>query len=244
MIHINLLPGAQKRKLRQELIKVLSIAFSMFALTALGLGIVISIVFSQKLAVQANIDTLDKQIAEQQSQIQSYTKVITASNTLRTKLTMVNDVVAQKNLWSSYLTSLNQSLPKSGVKFINLNVASDYNMTVSGIASSSVDLAKLLSALKRAYATFPKNVNKGDTLAKIVATYKTDADLILKVNNAAAEADLLKLSQIQIARYLFKSVEIASVNLQTDAKKTKEVEKSVSFTLTLVLKDTALNETK
>jgi Tfp pilus assembly protein PilN len=240
MIHINLLPGAQKRKLRQELIKTLSIAFSFFLLTVIGLGIVISVVFSQKLAVSANMSSVQKQIDEKQNAIKQYESTINEASLLSTKLLAINDVLAKTNRWSIFFNNLAASVPSSGAQFVGISIADDLNLNITGIADNSIELAKLLSTMRRAVETTSYDLKTTDTLASLAIANKVDAQLILLTNKVGSEADLIKLQTIKIPQLLFDSVEISSVSLQKSETSNKEVDKKVSFTLSIILKESAI----
>jgi Tfp pilus assembly protein PilN len=231
MITINLLPGAAKRKRRQELIKILSIAFSMFGLTLIGLGLVISVVFSQKALTENDINNIDKQITARETELAAYEPVINQTRLLKEKLVVINEVLGSTNYWSDFLDSLAKSTPANGVKFVSLNVDESLEMSISGVADDSVRLAVMLKAMREAYKPLDYFVQPKDTLERIAKQYDVEPAQILEVNDSNDGAELLGRDKIVVPQKLFKNVDFSSVSLQSDDTVPLEVQKNVIFSL-------------
>ncbi len=240
MIHINLLPGAAKRKRRQEIIRMLSASFTIFGFTVAGLAIVISLIYSQRLNLQNQINKYDREIADRQAKIAVYSGVISETKILRDKLTVINDLLGSYNHWARFFGYLSNSTPAKGVKFITVSAASDLKMSISGVADSAQDLQYLLLSFQKAHRDLEYQIQSGDTLARLAKAHGTTEALILEVNDVEDESALIALKTITIPKLLFDSVDLASVNMQADDNSEREVDKNISFAIGIVFKQDIL----
>ncbi|HNT30001.1 MAG TPA: hypothetical protein PKL83_03550 [bacterium] len=240
MIHINLLPGAAKRKIRQELIKLLSAAFTIFGFTVAGLAVIISLVYSQKLSTASQIRKLDEQIAGEEGKIAAYQEVINETSLLRDKLVVINDILSKYNHWANFLSMLAEATPAEGIKFITISASDTLTMNISGIADSAEKLAALLQSFELAHREVLYEIQPQDTVAKITKLNTVTADQLYYFNNVANEKDLLALRTIIIPKIYFDAVDLTSVNLENDAVSDKEVEKNVIFSLSIAFREDML----
>jgi len=240
MIHINLLPGAAKRKRRQEIIRMLSASFTIFGFTVAGLAIVISLILSQKFSLQGQIDKYDREIEDRQTRISAYTAVISETKLLKDKLTVINSILGAYNNWARFFQYLTDATPTEGVKFITVSATSDLKLSISGVADSAVDLQYLLIAFQKAHRDQEYTLQPGDTLARLAKAQGTTADLILEVNQVEDEAALIAKKTISIPKLMFDSVDLSSVNMQADDASEREVDKNIAFAIDIVFKQDIL----
>ncbi|OIP97400.1 hypothetical protein AUK40_03265 [Candidatus Wirthbacteria bacterium CG2_30_54_11] len=240
MIHINLLPGAAKRKRRQEIIRMLSASFTIFGFTVAGLAIVISLIYSQRFSLDNQIKKYDTEIADRQAKIAVYKDVIAETKLLRDKLTVINDLLGSYNRWARFFQYLTEATPSQGVKFVTVAATSDLKMSISGVADSAVDLQYLLMTFQKAHRDLEYQIQPGDTLARLAKAQGSTEALILEVNEAADESTLLAQKTITIPKLMFDTVDLASVNMQADDTSEREVDKNVSFALNIVFKQDIL----
>ncbi|HDS11636.1 MAG TPA: hypothetical protein ENN77_01890 [Candidatus Wirthbacteria bacterium] len=240
MMHINLLPGADKRRRKQEFIKLLSIAFSIFGLAAIGFGIIVAIIFSQNLVLKSQISKVEDQITEQDSLIAGYQSVIQDAKLLKNKLGVINELLAKYNNWGHFLTSLKDVIPSQGVRFVSLLVNEDKSMQINGIAASPVRLAELLAVLKKADISIHYTPSTNDSLASLVRRFKTSEEVLLDANQVINEKLLLARPVILIPSQFFESIEVTSISPRSEDEVLFEVERNVNFTLSITLSENAL----
>lgn len=239
MITINLLPGAAKRRRRQEFIKLLSIAFSMFGLAVIGFGVVIVLVFSQNKLLEGQIEKVENEIAEQENKIAVYEPVITKSRILKAKLSLINDLLANYNHWATFLSNVANTMPSQGTKYVSLSAADDLTMQLSGISDSPTELAQLLAVLKNAYKAETYQIVSSDSAAKIATRTGVDVEDLYAMNEVTDEASLLAKGTINIPVLLFSNIDVTAVSPVTEEDVDAEVDRNINFSLAITLTESA-----
>lgn len=240
MITINLLPGAAKRKLRQELIKILSMAFTLFGLTLIGLGIVFSIVLSEYHYVDLQIQQTNAEVAEREKEIAQYDNIVSETTLLKDKLSVVNEILEGNNRWALFLTDLAASTPSQGVVFNSITMAETFTLSISGVTDSSYHLAVLLEAMEDAYRPLTRSVNSANELQRLASELDLTVEEIQQANNVGTPELLLEKESIIVPQKLFEQVEVGQVNLQPAVGGEPEVERDVAFSLQITLNEEAI----
>jgi len=240
MITINLLPGAAKRKLRQELIKILSMAFTLFGLTLIGLGIVFSIIFSELRYVEMQIRQTNAEVAEREIEIKNYDTIVSETTLLKDKLVVVNEILKSHNRWSRFLTDLAAGTPAQGVVFNSITMSESLTLSISGVAGSSYDLAVILEAMENASRSHTHFVQPGENIERLATRFGLTSKELLEANNVSSPDLLLQRERIDIPQKLFSAVEIGQVSLQPAVGNEREVDRDVSFSLQIRLNEEAI----
>jgi Tfp pilus assembly protein PilN len=144
---INLLPdqtGEDKQQLRQRklITQVSAVVLALTIVAVIGL-------FAAKLALQAQLDSLDKNIATQDQQIQAKKNEEGIYRALDAKLTNLSTFFTTQKHFSTFLSQFSKTVPDS-MTVTDLSVTAANLATVNGKVSTYADLAGFYDKLRTA----------------------------------------------------------------------------------------------